>query len=299
MNPVIAVECKTAGNGKKDDRGQLKSYFNAAKTVKLGILTDGIIYEFFVDSNEPNLMDDEPFLVVDFEKISKAQISDTVIEGLYTITKGKFDPDTVAENARRSLTHKAFYEYISTQFNDPSTDFTRFLLKENDIKHIRSNAIEGYRSIAKAAFNDVFTSNVLKRLDITPTPPKAIPRVDTLSESPSSPAQALPNTSASAIVTTDAEIEAFESVRRRLAFLSSGNNALFNSIEDVKFRDYQGKMVVFFKQERKGRLLDITESRDGTINFWINDGNENTPFIDLSLADNRLKALFERKIAEF
>ncbi|WID95844.1 type I restriction enzyme HsdR N-terminal domain-containing protein [Bosea vestrisii] len=47
MNPIIAIECKSVGNGKKDDRGQLKSYFNASKSVKLGILTDGIIYDFF------------------------------------------------------------------------------------------------------------------------------------------------------------------------------------------------------------------------------------------------------------
>lgn len=296
MKPVIAIECKTAGNGRKDDRGQLKSYFNAAKSVKLGILTDGIIYEFFVDSAEPNLMDDDPFLIVDFDKVAKAQISDTVIEGLFALTKGKFDPETVAENARRSLTHRAFFDYLSDQFNEPSVEFTRFLLKENDIKHIRANAIDGYRAISKAAFNDVFTSNVLKRLDIPPNTPKPTPRVDPAIEVEATPAPAV---SSSGIVTTVAELDAFESIRRRLAFLSSGNTNLFNSISNVKFRDYQGKMVVFYKQERKGRLVDITEARDGTVRYWIVDGNESSPFTDLSQADQRLQTLFEKRIAEF
>ena len=80
LQPVIAVECKCVGNGKKDDRGQLKAYFNASKTVKLGVLTDGVLYEFFVDSQEPNMMDDEPFLVVDFDKVAKAQITETETE---------------------------------------------------------------------------------------------------------------------------------------------------------------------------------------------------------------------------
>lgn len=50
--PVIAVECKTLNNSSKDDRGQLKSYFNAVKTVKMGVLTDGVKWEFFADSGD-------------------------------------------------------------------------------------------------------------------------------------------------------------------------------------------------------------------------------------------------------
>ena len=34
--PVIALESKRVGAAKKDDLGQLKSYFNALRTVKLG-----------------------------------------------------------------------------------------------------------------------------------------------------------------------------------------------------------------------------------------------------------------------
>jgi predicted type IV restriction endonuclease len=297
MNAIIAIECKSIGNGKKDDRGQLKSYFNASKTVKLGILTDGIIYEFFVDSEEPNMMDDDPFLIIDFEKISKAQVSDTAIEGLHALTKAKFDPDTIAENARRSLTHRAFFEYLSKQFVEPSIDFTRFLLKENDIKHIRAHAIEGYRAITKAAFNDVFTSNVLKKLDISPSLPKQPVRIE---NTPASTPIEVPSPStATAIVTSEAEIAAFESIRRHLAFLSAGNSMTFDAISDIKFRDYQGKMVVFYRQERKGRLIDIIEARDGTVRFIIVDGGDTTPVSELAQSGERLRALFEKRIGEF
>lgn len=294
MKPVIAIECKTAGNGKKDDIGQLKSYFNAAKTVKLGILTDGILYQFFVDSNEPNLMDDNPFLEVDFDKVAKAQISETAIEGLYALTKSKFDPDVVADNARRNITHRAFFDYLTNQFAEPSIEFTRFLLKENDIKHVRLNAIEGYRSIAKAAFNDVFTSNVLRRLDITGNIPKQPARSDTPAEAVSAtavPAPSAPNTTA-------AELDAFEAVRRRLAFLSSGNPKLYEAISKIEYRDYQGKMAVFYRLERKGRLIDIVESKDGSLKFLIMDGEEASLVSELSSLDDRLKLLFEKRVAE-
>ncbi|WGD31538.1 type I restriction enzyme HsdR N-terminal domain-containing protein [Ancylobacter sp. WKF20] len=292
LKPVIAVECKSVGNGRKDDRGQLKAYFNASRTVKLGVLTDGIVYEFFVDSQEPNMMDDEPFLLVDFDKVGKAQLTETLISGLYDFTKTRFDPDTISENARRSITYRAFFDYISEQFLAPSVEFTRFLLKEVDIKHVRLNAVEGYRAIAKSAFDDVFTSNVLKRLDITSTPPKAPARPE-VEQVPmeTSPVQAEQR------ATSENELRAFESVRRRLAYLAAGRDDLFDAIGKIAYRDYQGKMAVFYIQERKGRLLDILENRDGTIRFAIADGGEGGPVTDLALVDDRLRALFERRVS--
>ncbi|MFT0859862.1 type I restriction enzyme HsdR N-terminal domain-containing protein [Ancylobacter sp. G4_0304] len=292
LQPVIAVECKSLGNGKKDDRGQLKSYFNASKTVKLGVLTDGIVYEFFVDSQEPNMMDDDPFLVVDFEKVAKAQITETVIAGLYDFTKSRFDPDTISEHARRSITHRAFFDYLSEQFLGPSVEFTRFLLKENDIKHVRLNALDGYRAIAKSAFDDVFTANVLKRLDITTAPPKAAPRTESEPVALVEPAVAEKEA-----VTTEGELRAFEAVRRRLAYLAAGRDDLFEAISRVAYRDYQGKMAVFYVQERKGRLMDIIEARDGTIRFNLADGGEGGPVTELPALDARLRALFERRVS--
>ncbi|HSZ93353.1 MAG TPA: type I restriction enzyme HsdR N-terminal domain-containing protein [Acetobacteraceae bacterium] len=49
-SPVIAIECKTLGMALKDERGQQRSYFNAAPTVKTGVITDGLVYEFYADS---------------------------------------------------------------------------------------------------------------------------------------------------------------------------------------------------------------------------------------------------------
>ncbi len=69
--PVIALESKRVGATKKDDLGQHRSYFNALQAVKLGILTDGLRYEFYADSDKPNMMDEVPFLRVDFAEIDQ------------------------------------------------------------------------------------------------------------------------------------------------------------------------------------------------------------------------------------
>jgi len=293
MEPIIAVECKSLGNGKKDDRGQLKAYFNACRTVKLGILTDGFLYEFFVDSEEPNLMDDEPFLAVNAEELAKAQISESVLDALHGLTKSHFDPDTIGDNARKSLTQRAFFEYLTSQFHDPSVEFTRFLLKENDIKHVRTQALDTYRTIAKSAIDDVVTANILRKLDI-----KDRQVASTAPSQPTtSPVLTPPPASNGHAETTAVELAAFETVRRRLAFLSAGDAMLFNRIDSIKYRDYQGKMAVFYELERKGRLLDILEGKDGSVRYIFFD-DEKEPVTDLCAADTRLIALFPKKVEE-
>src|SRR5262245_21261111 len=69
--PVIAIESKRVGTAMKDHHGQLKSYFNACETIKLGILTDGLKYELYADSDKPNLMDETAFLRFNFAEIAK------------------------------------------------------------------------------------------------------------------------------------------------------------------------------------------------------------------------------------
>src|SRR5215471_5301547 len=65
--PIIAIECKKVGTNLADVRGQLRSYYSALPTTALAILANGIQFEFFVDSSDANLMDEEPFLTLDLE----------------------------------------------------------------------------------------------------------------------------------------------------------------------------------------------------------------------------------------
>src|ERR1700730_8832098 len=68
-HPVIALESKIVNVPMKDDRGQLKSYFNASPTITLGVLTDGLRYEFYADSDKPNMMDDTAFITINLRDI--------------------------------------------------------------------------------------------------------------------------------------------------------------------------------------------------------------------------------------
>ena len=114
--PIIAIECKTVGMPLKDERGQLRSYFNAAPTVKMGVITDGLIYEFYADSDEPNMMDMTAFLMLDLREAAKGKIENSVDEGLRSLQKSKFDPENIGAEAKRKLIFQNLVQQIARAF---------------------------------------------------------------------------------------------------------------------------------------------------------------------------------------
>ena len=102
--PVIGIECKKVGSDLIEPRAEIRTYYNALPTTRLAILTNGIVFEFFVDSVDPNVMDDEPFLTLDLDTVSRNGVSDEVLETLLYTTKDNFNPDTIAELAHVPIT---------------------------------------------------------------------------------------------------------------------------------------------------------------------------------------------------
>ena len=129
--PVIALESKRVGAAMKDDRGQLKSYFNACRTVKLGILTDGLNYDFYAE-DEPNMMDETAFLRLNFAEIARnSTIDDNTLGGLAKIRNGFFNPDDVGAEAKRKLLFESIVKIIKQFKSEPSNEFIRFVLERS------------------------------------------------------------------------------------------------------------------------------------------------------------------------
>ena len=101
--PAIALECKSCGAELKGARGQLKSYFNALSGGRVGALTNGMEYEFFIDSAEPNHMDDEPFLSLSLKSLTNGAMRTDVIDTLERLTRARFDADHIIGQARQRL----------------------------------------------------------------------------------------------------------------------------------------------------------------------------------------------------
>jgi hypothetical protein len=234
--PVIAIECKTLGSPLKDDRGQLRAYFNAASTVKMGVITDGLVYEFYADSDEPNMMDQNAFLAIDLREVAKGKIEDSVEEGLKSLQKSNFDPENIGAEAKRKLIFQNVIQQIAKLAEEPSEPFVRMLLQNAGLSHVRTKALSEFRDITRSAFREFVNLRILQRLDI-PAKDKELEKSITPHEPAIAESVAKPD---DVIVPSPLELEVFHYIKRRLAFLVK-EDSLFDEIENIEHRKYKGK----------------------------------------------------------
>ena len=283
--PIIAIECKKAGANLVEARGQLRSYYNALPPTRLAILTNGTLFEFFVDSAEPNLMDEEPFLTFDLETVSRAGISDEVVDALIHLTKTNFNPDTVAEVAHVELVKKRLRACLVEEFGNPSEDFCRLFLQKVGLKNVRKQAIERhYAAMIKTALSEALVLPVVRQLRDCAASEEGGKRID-------------PPVVEQRIVTTERELAIVNYVRRRLAFLVS-EEMLFNAIERIDHKDYIGKLIVYYDRERKGKLFEFMEGRDGFDKFIFPDPHGEIVTNNILDIDGPLQAIFTARVRE-
>lgn len=291
--PIIAIECKAVGAALRDDRGQLRSYFNAAATIKMGILTDGLVYECYADSDDPNMMDQNAFLTLDMRELAKGKIEDSLEEGTKSLRKGNFDPDNIGAEAKRKLIFRDFVYQIGKLAEAPSEPFVRLLLQNAGLKNIKAKSLLEYSELAKGAFREFVNIRILQRLDL--------PTKENDQDKPTQLSETLP--AEMSIKTEDGlsvsliELDVFNYVKKRLAFLVTGDN-LFEEIEDVEYKNYKGKFVVFYKRVQAGRLFDFYDEGDRKYNFDFGQFGGDISTNKLVDIDKVLLAAFVQRVAE-
>jgi predicted type IV restriction endonuclease len=299
--PVIAVEAKKVGSLSESNRGELKGYYNAVLTVKLGILTDGLIYQLYSDTEEENLMYNEPFAVVDLAQVAQEQIADDAFDALLKLRRDTFDPADIGADARRKIFISAYVETLETAFKDPDERVVRTLMDIAGVEGRKTtNRLEEHTLYITEAMNTFFDKKLLERVGFAdredlvkvspaesqPTPlvqetPEEEPKVDDLS-----------------IVTTEAEMKVYNYVRQRLPFLIARDDDLFRKLENINFKDFRGSFAVSYKQDRKGRLFKFREGAESTYRFDFPEPGETVVTDTLSDIDEKLLAIFMKRVEE-
>jgi hypothetical protein len=305
-DPVIAVEAKKVGTLSTANRGELKGYYNAVPTVKLGILTDGLIYQLYSDTEAENLMDDAPFAVVDLEQIAQENIGDEAFDALLKIRRGTFDPADIGADARRKIYIAEYVKALDNAFRDPDETVVRTLMDVAGIEGRRTNKLLAeHKLYIGEAMNAFFDKKLLERVgfaereDLVKVAPADVQSPTSADEPPSDqPVDEQPKADESDIVTTEAEKEVYEYVKRRLPFLIERNEELYRKLDEVNYRDYKGTFTVSYKQDRKGRLLNFREGADGTYRFEFPESGEALVTNELSDIDDMLLSIFMRRVEE-
>jgi hypothetical protein len=157
--PVILFECKAvSADLKKEHASQLYRYFSVTPA-KVGILTNGIIYQFFTDIDAKNKMDQKPFL-----EINLLDIKEPLVAEVKKFTKHGLNLDELEDNASQLKYTREISQILNKEFNNPSEEFVKFFARQVYPKMLTSQAKEKFTVITKDSLNLFLNDKIAERL---------------------------------------------------------------------------------------------------------------------------------------
>ncbi len=150
--PIVLIEVKAANISLTENHWrQLHDYFGALD-VEFGILTNGIEYRFYTDHKKRNIMDNEPFLILNMLKPNPKLVS--VLEAF---TKSGFDPERTAYKLK-------LFSLVEREYNQPSDEFVKFFAAQISSGRMTQQAIRSFRPIVKQVWRDLVDQEIANRL---------------------------------------------------------------------------------------------------------------------------------------
>lgn len=150
--PIFLVECKKWNEPIVEHRGQLLRYYHTSKA-KFGILTNGIVYEFFTDSENPNIMDDKPFFTFNFEKFDENDL-DMFIK----FSKSLYDENLILEEVEKIKYLSKFKNIILSELSNPSKEFSDLIIRQVYSGRLTKKQFDIYFSIFNKALKELFSN---------------------------------------------------------------------------------------------------------------------------------------------
>ncbi len=158
-NPILIIECKHWKQDLNVHSSQLFRYFHATKT-RFALLTNGIQYRFYTDLEEPNKMDEKPFLEFDITKLKESTVKE-----VEKFSKSKFDEAKIIGNASNLKYTREVKLLIENEMTEPSTEFVKHFAGQAYSGRLTANVIEEFRDIVSKAFSQLVSEKVNDRLN--------------------------------------------------------------------------------------------------------------------------------------
>lgn len=122
--PAILVEVKCFGDPLVAHDSQLFRYFTVTKA-RFAVLTNGVVYRFYSDLQEPNKLDETPFLEFDIQNMKEPLVAE-----VKKFQKERFDAKALVSDAANLKYVGQVKSIMDREIKDPSPEFCRFFLKE-------------------------------------------------------------------------------------------------------------------------------------------------------------------------
>lgn len=168
--PVMFIEAKPYTEKLTNHTGQLTRYFNVTPGVTIAAITNGREWRFFTDRTNANIMDQKPFLTVNFEAIT-----DTDINKLALFRIDQFNSEGLRSFAEEQTLLDTFAVTIESCLRDPDADFVRYIAVRSDTgARITPKQIEAYGPIVKQAVAEAISKMVVSGLSAPVVQPAAV-----------------------------------------------------------------------------------------------------------------------------
>jgi hypothetical protein len=201
--PIILFECKKSGGDLNiNHAGQLFRYFHVTEA-RFGVLTNGLVYRFFTDLEQPNKMDEKPFFEFDI-----LNFKDRDVDELKKFAKSLFDVDTILTTASDLKFMRLIHSRLSEWMTNPSEELVRILTVDLlGGKRFTPAVKDQFTALTKRAFESLLSERINQRLKGA-----MAPEVSLSQEYEPAAAKAV-ESDTNPIITTAEEIEAFHTVR--------------------------------------------------------------------------------------
>lgn len=249
--PVILIECKSISENLERHDSQLFRYFGTSEA-KFAILTNGRIYRFYTDLDNPNKMDSDPFLSINILDIRENQVVE-----LKKFCKSEFDVDSIFSTASELKYVHEFKNAFAAQIENPSDDLTRLFLQGCYSGQKTQAVIEKFRPLLKKALNDYISETMNDKIKIAlggsggsvSVSEKAAPEA-VIAEAETSELES----SEPRIVTTEEELEAYFIIKNLLKDVAD--------IKDITYKDTESYINILYKGNSRKWIcrLRLTDS---------------------------------------
>ncbi len=203
--PIILMECKDCRSDLDQcHASQLFRYFSVTPA-RIGVLTNGIAYRFFSDLEQPNKMDEKPFLEVDLLNLREPAIQD-----LKRLRKPSFDLEQMLNAAKELKYTREIKRVFGELLANPTEDFVRLFASRVHPGRLTQKVFDQFTDVVRRALGQYLSERISDRLRTALDQESAEEAAARASAEEASAEE-------SEVVTSEEEKQAFEIVRAILA----------------------------------------------------------------------------------
>ena len=135
------------------------SWYFSVTEARIAVLTDGIIYRFFTDIEEPNKMDPKPFM-----EFNMLDIQEPLVVELKRLAKQAFNLEAILTVAGELKYTREIKRILNDELNAPSEEFVKFLAGQVYSGKLTSAVRAQFAVITIQAFTQFINEHITERL---------------------------------------------------------------------------------------------------------------------------------------